>query len=112
MPVKPSAAAPAGQILAYSCPRCEHKGVYYYTDLALYDNDRDPGEDSILPEHAPAVPGSAIDADADAIVCPNESCGLVQFRHVAFELLPSTAVRARRSTSADDETSTLVEATP
>jgi hypothetical protein len=112
LPVKPSAAAPAGQILAYSCPRCEHKGIYYYTDLALYDDERDPGEDSILPEDAPAVPGSAIDADANVIVCPNESCGLVQFRHIAFELLPPTAVRARRSTPTDDETSALVEATP
>ena len=107
-----SAAAPAGQILAYSCPHCKHKGIYYYTDLALYDDERDPGEDSILPEYAPAVPGSAIDNAADVIVCPNESCGLVQFRHIAFELLPPTAVRARRSTSTDEVTRNLVEATP
>jgi len=110
--VKPSAAAPAGQVLAYSCPRCEHKGIYYYTNLALYDDERDPGENSILSEHAPAVPGSAIDNDADVIVCPNETCGLVQFRHIAFELLPPTAVRTRRSTSADEVTRELIEATP
>jgi len=110
--VNPSAAAPAGQILSYSCPHCEHKGLYYYTDLALYDDERDPGENSILPEHAPAVPGSAIDADADVIVCPNEACGLVQFRHLALELLPPTAVRARRTTSEEESTRELVEATP
>ncbi len=109
--MKPSAAAPAGQILAYSCPRCEHRGIYYYTDLTLYDDERDSGANSILPEHAPAVPGSAIDADADVIICPNESCRLVQFRHIAFELLPPTAVRARRSTAAD-EMCALAETTP
>lgn len=110
--MNPSAAAPAGQVLSYSCPHCEHKGLYYYTDLALYDDERDPGENSILPEHAPAVPGSAIDAGADVIVCPNNACGLVQFRHLALELLPPTAVRTRRATPAGDSTHGPVEATP
>lgn len=110
--MNPTASAPAGQILSYSCPQCEHKGLYYYTDLALYDDDRDPGVNSIVPDHAPAVPGSAIDNDADVIVCPNETCGLVQFRHLAFELLPATAVRARRSTLDDESTRDLVEAAP
>ncbi|MFB6202488.1 MAG: hypothetical protein ABEI98_10830 [Halorhabdus sp.] len=95
--MNPTAAAPAGQIFAYSCPHCEHKGLYYYTDLARYDDDRAPGTDSVLPADAPVVPGAAIDNDADVIVCPNESCGLVQFRHLAFELLPRTAIRRRRT---------------
>lgn len=96
--MSPTTAAPAGQILTYSCPSCDQKGLYYYTDLALYDDERDPDVESVVPEHAPAVPGNAIDNDADVIICPRAECGRVQIRHIAFDLLPRTAVRVRRTT--------------
>lgn len=108
--MKPTAAAPAGQILSYRCPNCEHKGLYYYTDLALYDDERDPGTNSVVPDHAPAVPGNVIDADADVIICPRDDCGLVQFRHLAFELLPASAVRVRRPTRCEQSPRELVDA--
>jgi len=94
--VHPTAAAPAGQIRSYTCPQCGHQGLFYYTDLALYDNDRDPDANSVVPDDAPAVPGAAIDANSDVVICPNHSCDFVRFRHIAFDLLPRTAIRRRR----------------
>lgn len=86
-------AHPAGQLRPLVCPDCRRQGLHYYTDLALYDDDRSPDQDSLLPRDAPAVPGDAIDANADVLVCA--SCGFVDFRRLHFDVFSQQSLRVR-----------------
>lgn len=86
-------AHPAGQIRPLTCPDCRRQGLHYYTDLALYDDERSPNQDSILPRDAPAVPGEAIEANLDVIVCA--SCGFVDFRRLLFDVFARRGLRVR-----------------
>lgn len=96
-------AHPAGQLRPLVCPDCHHQGLHYYTDLTLYDDERSPDKDSLLPRDAPAIPGDAIAANLDVIVCA--SCGFVDFRRLHFDVFARRSLRVRnRSTPATPNT--------
>lgn len=90
-----SDAHPAGQIRPLSCPECTHQGLHYYTDLGVYDEDRNPDQESILPRNAPRVPGPVIDANLDVLVCSR--CGFVDFRRILFDVFSRRSLRVRNT---------------
>lgn len=98
-------AHPAGQIRPLTCPDCRRQGLHYYTDLALYDDERSPDQQSLLPRDAPAVPGHAIDANLDVIVCA--SCGFIDFRRLHFDTFPKQSFRVRNRPTAATPNATL-----